>query len=134
MAVFLRIFMVFFLVALPVKVQASTLESQEQRAQKLFAQIHCVVCNGQALAGSQAPLARAMRDKIREDIAAGLDDQEIKALLQRQYGDKILMSPPLRMDTLALWLLPGVLFALGAIIVVTRLTRQENNDGKGEKR
>lgn len=129
----IRLCLLLFFFAPYAIVDASDLDKQENRAQQLFDQIHCVVCNGQALAGSQAPLARAMREKIREDIAAGLSDKEIKALLQRQYGDEILMSPPLRADTYALWFLPAGLFIIGGLVIVIRVLGQhkDNNEGGG---
>src|SRR5690606_4394682 len=61
--------------------------AQEARAQALFDRIRCVVCQHEAIADSPAVIAADMRQLVREEIAAGRSDAEIRQDLVRRYGD-----------------------------------------------
>ena len=93
---------------------------QEARAKALFSALHCVVCGGQSLAGSDAKIAQDIRSLIRDKIAAGEDDSVITAYLVERYGEGILMQPPLRASTLPLWFAP-LLFLGSAALIAWRL-------------
>lgn len=93
---------------------------QEVRAKHLFSTLHCVVCGGQSLAGSDAKIARDIRSLIRDKISTGESDESITAYLVERYGEGILMQPPLRTSTLPLWLAP-LLFLGGAAFIAWRL-------------
>lgn len=79
---------------------------QEARAQALFEDIRCVVCQHEAIADSPAGVAGDMRAWVREQVAAGRTDQQIRDELVRRYGDYVLFTPPFRAETLLLWLVP----------------------------
>ena len=88
---------------------------QEARAQALFDDIRCVVCQHEAIADSPAGIAADMRRLVREEIAAGRSDQQIRADLVERYGDFVLFTPPLRGGTWLLWFGPlAALLAAGA--------------------
>lgn len=87
---------------------------QEARAQTLFRQLRCVVCQSEALADSPSQMASAMRQVIRDDIAAGKSDDEITDALVARYGDFILMRPPLSSATALLWFTPPLILMLAA--------------------
>ena len=89
-------------------------EADEARAQALFKQLRCVVCEGQSLADSNALLAEDMRGMVRKKIALGLSDAEVLHFFSRQYGDEILMKPPFNLKTGMLWLAPLLLLVFGA--------------------
>jgi len=91
--------------------------AQEARAKALFHEIRCVVCQSEAVADSPAQVAEDMRRMIREHIAAGESDTAIKAYLVAQYGDFILMKPPLNHITWLLWFGPLLLLAAGAMLM-----------------
>ena len=89
--------------------------AQEARAQALFDDIRCVVCQHEAIADSPAGIAADMRRLVREEIAAGLSDEQIRTDLVRRYGDFVLFTPPLRGATWLLWFGPfAALLAAGA--------------------
>ena len=50
-------------------------------------------------------------------MQAGRSDDQIKSFMVERYGDFVLYRPPMQGNTLALWLIPGVLLAIGAIAV-----------------
>ena len=87
--------------------------AQEARARALFDDIRCVVCQHEAISDSPAGIAGDMRGLVREQIAAGRTDAEIRDDLVRRYGDFVLFSPPLRSGTWLLWF--GPLAALVAV-------------------
>lgn len=91
--------------------------TMETRARALQKELRCLVCQGESLDESNAPLAADLRRLIRERVAAGDSDEQIKAMLVARYGDFILLNPPLRSDTLLLWFAPLLLLALGGAAV-----------------
>lgn len=101
--------------------------SQEARAQRLFDDIRCVVCQHEAVADSPAGIAADMRGLVREQIAAGRTDAQIRADLVSRYGDFVLFRPPVRPGTWLLWFGPFVaLLAVAAgLFAVSRRRRPE---------
>lgn len=90
--------------------------AMETRARALQRQLRCLVCQGESIDESGATLAADLRHLVRQQIAAGKSDGEIKSFLVARYGDFILMQPPLQADTLILWLAPFVvLLGAGAV-------------------
>ena len=95
--------------------------SQEARAQALFKDVRCVVCQHESIADSPAGIAADMRRLVREEIASGATDEAVRADLVRRWGDYILFKPPVNIATLLLWFGPLVLILLagGAFIVLS---------------
>ncbi|HXS08187.1 MAG TPA: cytochrome c-type biogenesis protein [Rhizomicrobium sp.] len=90
--------------------------AMETRARALQRQLRCLVCQGESIDESGATLAADLRHLVRQQIAAGKSDAEIKSFLVARYGDFILMQPPLQADTMILWLAPFVvLLGAGAV-------------------
>ncbi len=101
--------------------------AEEARARALQKELRCLVCQGQSIDESNAPLAADLRKLIRDRIAAGESDQQIKDFLVSRYGIFILMKPPVRTDTYILWFGPGLLLVLGAGalgLIITRARRR----------
>jgi cytochrome c-type biogenesis protein CcmH len=82
----------------------------------LEAELVCPTCKT-TLDQSDAPVARRMKAYIRERIAAGASEDEIKAELVDQFGREVLAEPPKRGFDLLAWLLPIAGVALGAVVV-----------------
>ncbi len=100
----------------------------EHRAQVLHKEIRCLVCQNQAIADSNAQLARQLRVIVRERLEAGDSDSDVKTYLVDRYGDWVLMRPPLKASTLILWIAPFVILAFvlgGAAMFVLRRRRQQ---------
>lgn len=92
--------------------------AQEAHARVLQKQFRCPVCQGESIDESGAPLAADLRRLIREHIARGESDAEIRRYLVARYGKFILMKPPVEGDTYALWLAPAVVLLIGAASAV----------------
>jgi cytochrome c-type biogenesis protein CcmH len=99
--------------------------AQEARAQALFDGVRCVVCQHEAIADSPAGIAADMRQLVREQVAAGRSDGEIKQDLVRRYGDFVLFRPPVRVSTWLLWFGPlAVMAAVAAGLLLTGRRRR----------
>jgi cytochrome c-type biogenesis protein CcmH len=84
----------------------------EARAQTIHKQIRCLVCQNQSIHDSNAGLARDLRIIVRDRVTAGdTNDQAIQFLVDR-YGDWILLKPPFKATTIALWLGPILILML----------------------
>jgi cytochrome c-type biogenesis protein CcmH len=99
--------------------------AQEARAQALFQDIRCVVCQHESIADSPAGIAADMRRLVREEIAAGSDDAAIRADLVRRWGDYILFKPPVKAATWLLWFGPLTLVLLAGGIFIALSFRKK---------
>ena len=86
---------------------------QELRARNISKNIRCMVCQNQSIDESAAPLAKDLRILIRNKITEGLTNEEVYKFLTNRYGDFILLKPPLKKSTYALWSLPLVFCIIG---------------------
>jgi len=89
----------------------------EARAKALQKELRCLVCQGQSIDESNAPLAADLRRLIRQQIEAGQSEQQIKDFLVARYSAFVLMKPPVRQDTFFLWFGPVVLVLAGAGVI-----------------
>lgn len=87
----------------------------EARAQSLAREIRCVVCENEPVALSAAEIAVDMRKAIRERIAAGDSDAQVRRFFADRYGEFVLLRPRIGMDTFALWGAPLALLLLGGL-------------------
>ncbi len=106
--------------------------AQEAHFYDLTQELRCLVCQNQNLADSDAPLAHDLRKEIYEMMMAGQSDEQIKAFLVDRYGDFVLYRPPVKSNTLVLWLLPAALLVVGAVIVLLAVRRQSRQAAKEE--
>lgn len=87
-----------------------------KREVELAKQLRCLVCQNETIADSRAGLAVDLRNKLREQMAAGKSDEEIIAFMTERYGDFVLYRPPLKATTVLLWVGPFLLLAIGILI------------------
>ena len=98
--------------------------SQEARAQSLEQEIRCVQCENEPIAQSTAEITSDMRALVRERIAAGDSDEDIRAFFRQRYGDYVLFRPPFDARTWALWAAPFLLGGAGLIAVLAGRRRR----------
>ena len=84
----------------------------EAEARDVGKSLRCVVCQNQSIEDSAAPLAADMRQLVRERLAAGDSPEQVRQFMTARYGNFVLMKPPFQLDTLLLWLGPGLFLAL----------------------
>ncbi|MHC8508311.1 MAG: cytochrome c-type biogenesis protein [Rhodospirillales bacterium] len=95
----------------------------EARARVIAKSLRCVVCQNQSIDDSDADLARDMRTLVRERILRGDTDEQVIGRITDSYGDFVLLRPPVKPATYALWFGPPVLLAaafIGAAVFMRR--------------
>jgi cytochrome c-type biogenesis protein CcmH len=110
---------------------AGTAAASEEHptAAELESELVCPVCDS-TLDTSNAEIARRMKARIRERIAAGATKSEIKAEFVAEFGESVLADPPKRGFHLLAWVLPLVGGAL-ALVAVGAVARQWRRSGAG---
>lgn len=96
----------------------------EARARAISAEVRCVVCQNESIDSSNAGIARELRRIIRERLLAGDSDAEIYDFLVARYGDFVLLNPPMKPETWALWFGPAAVLAAGGLVLVLALRRR----------
>ena len=106
-------------------VSAATVDEQtiDIRTREIAKTLRCTVCQSESVFESQAPLAQQMRQVIRERIAQGQSDDEIRAYFLSRYGDYILMEPRKTGLTWLLWAGPFLLLFIGSGFLYRTLMR-----------
>ena len=94
----------------------------EARARKISQELRCLVCQNQSIDDSNAELARDLRLIVRERLTAGDSDAQVLAFVEQRYGEFVLLRPPFKLHTLALWLTP-LLLLIGTVLVLRRNAR-----------
>ncbi|MGO4126237.1 cytochrome c-type biogenesis protein [Inquilinus sp. YAF38] len=127
-----RAILAALLLAVAAAAPAFAVEPQEQlsdpaleaRARELGQELRCLVCQNQSIDDSNADLARDLRRIVRERLTAGDSNGQVLDFVTARYGDYVLLRPPLRAGTLALWFGPVVLlFAAIALLILRRRRR-----------
>jgi cytochrome c-type biogenesis protein CcmH len=128
-------FAVLWLAVAPAFAQEAQLADPklEQRARDLSRVIRCVVCQSQSIADSDADIAQELRVLIREQIAAGKSDQEIRDYLVARYGDFVLFDPPFKGSTYVLWIGPFAILVLAGIGVAMFFRRRAQEPARARE-
>ena len=93
----------------------------EARARNLSKDIRCLVCQNQSIDDSNAGLARDLRVLVRQRLTKGDSDEQILDFLVNRYGDFVLLKPPVKLSTYALWYGPIAIFIFGVIGLIVFL-------------
>ena len=96
----------------------------ERRARDISKNLRCMVCQNQSIDDSNAELARDLRVLVRQRLSAGDSDTAVIDYVVARYGDYVLLKPPFKAATYALWLGPLVIFTLGIAAVAVFYRRR----------
>jgi cytochrome c-type biogenesis protein CcmH len=99
----------------------------EQRARVISKELRCLVCQNQSIDDSDAPLARDLRLLVRERLQTGEKNEEVIAFIVDRYGDFVLLRPPVKASTIALWISPLALLLLGFFLLLTWFRKHRKN-------
>ena len=88
----------------------------DERVERIVAEIRCPVCQGLSVADSPSETAREMRALVVARVAEGRTDQEIRDEFRRSYGDWVFLSPPTQGPASLMWLLPVALVVAGGAL------------------
>ena len=121
----LRTLMAAALASATLAAGAATPESLDARVDRLAQELRCMVCRNQSVADSPAGLADDLKAHVRERLAAGASEGQVRDELVARYGEFVLYRPPLRSGTALLWFGPALLAVAGSI-VLARLARRRH--------
>jgi len=100
-------------------------DATEAEYKALIAELRCLVCQNQNLAGSDADLAKDLRQQTYEMLQAGKSREQIVEYMVTRYGDFVLYRPPVKSSTLLLWAGPFGLLVIVLIVVVFRIRKAD---------
>lgn len=89
----------------------------EARVKSVSATLRCPVCQGLSLQDSPSELAQQMRGVVREQMAQGKSDDEVRQYFIAKYGDWILLKPKAEGFSTLVYLLPALFVVGGAALV-----------------
>jgi len=90
----------------------------EARARIISKDVRCVVCQNQSIDDSDSGIARKMRILVRDRITKGDTNQQVLDYLVSRYGDFVLLKPPVKAKTAALWFGPAIMLLLGLVGII----------------
>jgi cytochrome c-type biogenesis protein CcmH len=99
----------------------------QHRYEAINRELRCLVCQNQTIADSNATLAQDLRREVREMIAAGKSDDEIRDFMIERYGDFVLYRPRMTAQNFLLWAAPALLL-LGGAFAVVRVVRKRTQE------
>ena len=110
--------------AAPLAAPTASDPALEARMLAIASELRCLVCQNQTIADSHADLAADLRRQVRELIAQGRTDAQIRDYMTARYGDFVLYRPPLKATTAALWLGPAALLAIALVALALTIARR----------
>jgi cytochrome c-type biogenesis protein CcmH len=96
----------------------------QARYEQIGRELRCLVCQNQTIADSNATLAQDLRREVREMIAAGKTDDEIRTFMVDRYGDFVLYKPRMTPVNFLLWAAPVLLLLLGTFVGLRYIRQQ----------
>jgi cytochrome c-type biogenesis protein CcmH len=96
----------------------------QHRYESINRELRCLVCQNQTIADSNATLAADLRREVRDMIAAGKTDDEIRDFMIERYGDFVLYRPRMTAQNFLLWAAPVLLLLIAAVVLVRVVRRR----------
>jgi cytochrome c-type biogenesis protein CcmH len=132
-----RVLVVLVLACLCAGAQAAAASSVpdvglDEHVNRLTAELRCLVCQNQTIADSQAELAVQLKHEVRQQLAHGATDQQVRDFMVERYGDFVLYRPPVNKATWLLWGGPAALLlaGVGLLALHWRERRQAPEDAQ----
>lgn len=93
----------------------------DDEVNRVARQLYCPVCENTPLDVCPTEACRQWREEIRDMIAKGKTDEEIKQHFVDYYGQRVLGEPPRTGTNLVMYIVPFVLVLLGGAVLVWAL-------------
>lgn len=110
----LSILILIFLV--PVSSYAQDSGPTDDEVNAVAKQLYCPVCENIPLDACGTQACEQWRGIIRDRLAEGWTEDQIKAYFVAQYGDRVLAEPPREGFNWAVYIVPIVIFVGGGIL------------------
>lgn len=129
----LLIIIVFIILAAgfyrPVQAQDPLPTPSDDDINRVAKQMFCPVCENTPLDVCPTQACSEWRGLIRQKLAEGWTDEEIKDYFVAQYGDRVLAEPPRRGLNWLIYILPPAFFGIGVVVVWRVLLSMKNKRG-----
>jgi cytochrome c-type biogenesis protein CcmH len=112
-----------------VQVQGSLSDAQkndpvlEDKTKSVASELRCPVCQGLSIQDSPSELSQQMRTVVKERLASGESEQQVKDYFISKYGEWILLEPQASGFNLVVYALPALLVLGGAGLIVLLVRR-----------
>ncbi len=130
------IYILILLVTLvPVSVGAQGSDPTDDEVNAIAKQLFCPVCENIPLDTCGTAACEQWRGIIRDKLAEGLTEDQIKDYFVDQYGDRVLAEPPLSGFNWAVYIVLLVIFLAGGYLFFRRLQKwQQDVSSNGTKK
>ena len=125
--------------ALRVQVMGTLSDAQENdpvleaKTKTVASELRCPVCQGLSIQDSPSELAQQMRTVVKERLASGQSEQEVKDYFISKYGEWILLEPQAHGFNLLVYALPALLVVGGAGLIVLLVRRWTTAPSTGDR-
>ena len=103
--------------------ESSAEDDLERRAQRLDRTLICPLCPSETIDQSQVLLAAQMRATVRERLAEGWSEDEIRQYFVDRYGERVLAAPPREGFNLIAWVIPPII-VVGSLLALAWVVRE----------
>tara|TARA_B100001029_G_C14896563_1_gene358477 strand:- start:151 stop:519 length:369 start_codon:yes stop_codon:yes gene_type:complete len=114
------IFNIFFFVILS-NIALSEIKHKEE-TDRISKNLRCLICQGQSVYDSQSEFALSIKNLIDIKLDNGESEKQIYSYFKEKYGEWIIYDPEFNIKTMLLWLIPLILFVIGGILILKKLT------------
>ena len=115
----LNALVILFLMSSAILVSAQGNDPTDDDVNAVAKQLYCPVCENIPLDACGTAACEQWRGIIREKLAEGLSEDEIKDYFVAQYGDRVLAEPPRRGFNWLVYIVPGLVFLGGGWLLYT---------------
>jgi cytochrome c-type biogenesis protein CcmH len=98
-------------------------EPTDDEVNAVASQLYCPVCENTPLDVCPTLACSQWRATIKEKLAEGWTEQQIKDYFVAQYGERVLAEPSIRGLNILVWVLPFVVVVAGIIIYIVLVRR-----------
>jgi len=106
-----------FALARPAVAQEGNEPPTDDEVNRIAKGLYCPVCENIPLDVCPTQACIQWRETIREKLAVGWTEAQIKQYFVEQYGDRVLATPPARGLNWLVYLLPPAAFLAGAAVL-----------------
>jgi cytochrome c-type biogenesis protein CcmH/NrfF len=93
--------------------------------------IRCPSCADLSIADSETTSATGLRTEVTKNVHEGLSDQAIEAQVEKEFPGTLLI--PIGGDGVAVFLIPALIIAVGALTFVVLIMRRTRREGSANK-
>ncbi len=95
----------------------------DDEVNRLASELYCPVCENVPLEVCPTKACAQWRELIREKMALGWSDEQIKEYFATQYGEQVLAVPPRRGFNWLIYVVPPLLVIIGGLLVARIIKR-----------